>query len=290
MRLLVTAMGSRGDVQPMLALARALRSAGHDPVVGAPPDFAAWAGELGLEFESLGANVQDIISEHAAGVGRNPLTLVRAIRKILTDQAPVMLERTLHAARGCEAIVSANQFLARTAAEILGVPLVGVCYQPTIVRSDHHPPLVGRWMGAPRWVNRARWSLFEAVSRRIFLEPINREREKAGLARADSFQRHLFAGVPFMLACDPIVAPSPPDWAGLDIANTGPWFYEDPAPLPDDVSAFLDAGPPPVYVGFGSMASDDPAAATRRVLEGVAASGHRALLSKGWGGLGDVAA
>lgn len=289
MKLLVAAMGSRGDVQPALALARALRAAGHDPVVCAPPDFASWAAQLGLPFESAGANVEEIVREHADTMGGNPVRLVGVLRRIMLDHVPAMLDCNLRAARGVEAIVSANQFLARTVAEVLRLPLVSVLYQPTIAPSAHHPPLMGRWQGAPQWVNRARWWAVEKVGRRVFLEPINRERMRLGLAPADSLARYLFHGVPCMLACDPVIAPSPPDWSHLEIVTTGPWFYDDDTALPPEVEAFLEAGPPPVYVGFGSMASEDPAEATRRVVEGVAAAGRRVLLSKGWGGLGETA-
>ena len=285
MRILVTAIGSRGDVQPVLSLARALREAGHAPIVSAPPDFAGWAAELGLPFEPAGATIEAILKENADAMGSNPVTLGRAIREILVQHTPGMLQQILDCADGVDAIVSAHQFLARTAAEILGLPLVGVMYQPTLVRSAHHPPMIARWQHGPRLLNRALWWAAEAMSSRIFVEPINRERKRHGLAPVASFERHVFHGVPYMLACDPVVAPAPPDWNDVDITTTGPWFYEDAAPLPGDVIEFLEAGPPPVYVGFGSMVSGDPARATRAILEGVA--GRRVLLSKGWAGLGD---
>jgi len=127
----------------------------------------------------------------------------------------------------------------------------------------------------------------EKVATRLFMGPINRERERRGLAAFESFHRYLVEGVPYMLACDPLLVPSPPDWDQFDITTTGPWFYDDPAPLPSDVVAFIEAGAPPVYVGFGSMASDDAAEATRAIVAGAGAGGRRVLLSKGWAGLGD---
>jgi vancomycin aglycone glucosyltransferase len=287
MRLLVAAMGSRGDVQPALALACALRAAGHDPVVTAPPDFAAWAAELGLAFVSSGASVQAVVEEHADKMGGNPLRLGAAIRDILVQHVPGMLERALEAGRGAQAIVCAHHFVARTAAEILDVPFVGVMYQPSIVRSADYPPIIARWQRGPRLLNRALWRLYDWGTTRIFMEPINREREKLGLAREDSFERHMFHGSPYLLACDPVLVPAPADWGHLDITTTGPWFYEDATPLSGDVLSFLEAGPPPVYVGFGSMVNEDAAAATRVIVAGAGASGRRVLLSRGWAGLGE---
>ena len=286
MRVLVAAMGSRGDVQPALALTRALRQAGHDAVLSAPPDFAGWAAELDLPFFPAGTRMEEILQRNAAAMGGNPVKLVRALREIVTQEMPKMMQGLLEAAEGAGAIVAANQFLARTVAEIHGIPLIGVCYQPTLIPSAHHPPLIGRWQTAPRWINRLRWAVAEKLGTSIFLEPINRERVRVGLAPATSYQDHIFGGVPLLVACDPVIAPAPPDWDRFDVEVTGPWFYEDASPLAQDVVDFIEAGAPPVYVGFGSMPNADPAAATRVVLDGIAASGHRLLLSKGWAGLG----
>jgi UDP:flavonoid glycosyltransferase YjiC (YdhE family) len=286
MRILVAAMGSRGDVQPALCLALALRDAGHEVRVSAPPDFAAWAGELGLAFAPAGTSIEEVLNQYADRMGAGPLRLARAIGKVLLQHVPGMMERLLAAGEDADVIVSANQFLARTAAEVLGVPFAGVIYAPTLIRSSRHPPMIARWQGAPRWINRVLWSLTERGASRIFLEPINIERAKLGLAPVASFEAHVFGGVPYMLACDALVAPAPPDWTHVDVTTTGPWYYDDPAPLDEDVGAFLDAGPPPVYVGFGSMVSEDAAAATSAIVSGAGASRRRVLLSKGWAGLG----
>ena len=85
------------------------------------------------------------------------------------------------------------------------------------------------------------------------------------------------------------VVPEPHDWP--DHARTaGYWFLNDATPLPPDLDAFLAAGPPPVYVGFGSMAGRDPAGMARTVTEALRASGARGVLATGWGGLASGAA
>src|SRR5258708_24207832 len=132
MRILVAAMGSRGDVQPMVALAMALRARGHDVLVSAPPDFAAWARELGLQFQASGRNVQEVLTEHSAAMGANPLRILRAIRKIIAAEVPGSFEGTFAAARGCDAIVYAGQFAGNSIAEKLGIPGASVVYSPTM--------------------------------------------------------------------------------------------------------------------------------------------------------------
>jgi vancomycin aglycone glucosyltransferase len=283
-RVLIAAMGSRGDVQPMLALAMALRARGHEVLVSAPPDFAAWAGELGLQFQASGRNVQEVLTEHAEAMGANPLRILRALRKIVAEEVPGSFDRTFAAARDREILVYAGQFAASSVAEKLGIRCVSVVYSPTMLHSSHHPPFVASQQGMPRWMNAIAWAASDAILNRMLGGSINAARAKLDLPPARSISRHLFESWPVLLACDPVVAPAPPDWTALDVTATGPWFYDDPAPLDAEVEAFLDAGPPPVYVGFGSMVSDDAARMTRAILEG--AGGRRLLLSKGWAGIG----
>jgi vancomycin aglycone glucosyltransferase len=107
-----------------------------------------------------------------------------------------------------------------------------------------------------------------------------------GLAPIANVPKHFRDAIPYLLASDPVLAPAPPDWTQLHVVPTGPWFYDDPQPLDPETEAFIRAGDPPVYVGFGSMVSDDVERLTRAVLEGAGASGRRLLLSKGWAGLG----
>jgi vancomycin aglycone glucosyltransferase len=284
MRVLIAAMGSRGDVQPMLALGMALRARGHEVLVSAPPDFAAWARELGLQFQASGRNVQEVLTEHSAAMGANPLRILHAIRKIIAAEVPGSFEGTLAAARGCDAIVYAGQFAGNSIAEKLGIPCASVVYSPTMLRSSHHPPFVAHQQGMPRWMNRLAWTASDVILNRMLREAVNAARAKLDLAPVKSVQRHVFEGRPVLLACDPVVAPAPPDWTALEVTATGPWFYDDPTPLDAEVEAFLDAGPPPVYVGFGSMVTDEAARITRALLDG--AGRRRLLLSKGWAGIG----
>jgi UDP:flavonoid glycosyltransferase YjiC (YdhE family) len=85
----------------------------------------------------------------------------------------------------------------------------------------------------------------------------------------------------------PALIPKPNDWHN-HISISGFYFLSlasnyTPAP---DLAAFLEAGPPPVYIGFGSIVVDDPNAMTKMIFEAVKLTGQRALVSKGWGGIG----
>ena len=148
-----------------------------------------------------------------------------------------MTQRTLDAARGVDAMVCASHFAARTVSEALSVPYFGVVYVPTMVKSRHHPPAVVQRFILPSSLNGLLWNVVDHLATRAFIAPINVERAKLGLSPATSFQEHFYTGVPCLLACDPVVGPVPLDWSNRDITATGPWYYDDPNPLGNDVEA-----------------------------------------------------
>ena len=95
------------------------------------------------------------------------------------------------------------------------------------------------------------WNLDTENMNALFGEVINTHRASIGLPPVDNVRDHVFTDQPW-LAADPSLGP----WlepADLDVVQTGAWIRSDERPLPADVEAFLDAGTPPVYVGFGSM-------------------------------------
>lgn len=286
MKIALAAMGSRGDAQPMLALGRALRQRGHDVIVSAAPDFAAWAAELGLPFVPAGVNVQAWLHDHWRDI-RSVGGFRRALKSIAEEIFPPWFEGTLAAADGADMIVSASQFAAPSVAEKLGIPCIGVAYSPLLFRSPQHPPPFVHWQGLPRWVNSALWPLTMGLAFRGMRRYLNAERARLGLAAVRSVEKHFYEDTPYLLACDPVIAPPPAGPTAFRITATGPWFYDDPTPLDPDVEAFVRARPAPVYVGFGSMPSSDAARLTRAVLAGAGANGRRVLMSRGWAGLGE---
>src|SRR5262249_21857234 len=112
---------------------------------------------------------------------------------------------------------------------------------------------------------------------------INTHRASIGLPEVDDVRSHVFTDHPW-LAADPMLAP----WqepADLDVVQTGAWILPDERPLPANLMAFLDAGAPPVYVGFGSMPLRASQGIGRAAIEAVRAQGRRALVARGWADL-----
>jgi vancomycin aglycone glucosyltransferase len=248
MRVLLSVVGTRGDVQPVLALALCVREYGHDVHLCIPPNFIAWAGELGFTATSVGIEMR---------APRPSGPTVKPIPDLIADQ----FESLLGATRQCDIILGANahQYAAPSVAELRGVPYVNVLYAPTALPAEDN---------VRSWNERA-------------LDRVNANRARLGLAALGDVLRHIVTDHPW-LATDPVLAPTS-EATGMRVVQTGAWMFDDTRPLPRDLEEFLTAADPPVYVGFGSM---PVAEGTSRILiEAARAAGRRVILSRGWGGL-----
>ncbi|MCK2214808.1 glycosyltransferase [Actinomadura sp. ATCC 31491] len=274
MRVLLSTIGSRGDVQPLVALATELRELGHEARLCVPPDFRAWIEGLGFPVVAIGPELRST----ATAAPR-----VREHRRSLAEETVAAQFATLvPAAGGCDVIVAATalQLAARSVAESLRIPYVFTAYCPAVLPSPHHaPPLVpGR---PPASGNRELWERDAESFNELFGAALDAGRAALGLPPAGDVRGHVLTGLPW-LAADPALAPwpSPGDDA---VFQTGAWLLPDERPLPAELEAFLDAGEPPVYYGFGSMRVPDGLA------EAVAGSarelGVRAVVARGWGQL-----
>ncbi len=117
----------------------------------------------------------------------------------------------------------------------------------------------------------------------LYLGPENTGRAALGLPPVVSVRDYVFTDRPW-LAADPVLVPWK-DLIDLDVVQTGAWILPDERPLPEELEAFLAAGAPPVYVGFGSIASFLPPDVGRVAVEAVRSLGRRVLLARGWAGL-----
>ncbi|MEV0650432.1 glycosyltransferase [Phytomonospora sp. NPDC050363] len=265
MRVLLSTFGSRGDVQPVLALALRLRELGADVLLSLPPDFTDMVEAREIPALPIGPSVRSFVG------GEKPPTLddARAIAATLVEARFTTLAA---AAEGRDVILAAGLMPAglREVAANLGIPYVYAAYQvfglPTRSGNNDYglPPAAA-----------------EAVNG-MYREPLNTRRSKLGLPPVDDVRAHVFTDRPW-LACDPVLCPT--DDIALDVVQTGAWILPDERPLPPGLEAFLDAGEPPVYVGFGSMPMRAPADPAHVAVEAARAHGRRVVLGSGWADL-----
>lgn len=289
MRVLLVAYGSRGDIEPMLALAARLQESGAEVRMCAPPDFAGPAEDAGVPLTPIGRPVREMVRGAVTGTAPMPAQGLpeRAARLVATTY-----EAVATAARGCDVMVATGLFPAaagaRSVAEELGIPYVFVACFPTYLPSPHHAPLArpGHPLPPQTSDNRALWDLDAENLNALFGTGLNAHRATVGLPPVDDFRDYVLTSRPW-LAADPALGP----WkepADLDVVQTGAWLRPGGRPLPAGLQAFLDAGTPPVYVGFGSIPVRDAQGVARAAVEAVRAQGHRVLLSGGWAELAPV--
>nr|WCO03956.1 Ctg19_179 [Cystobacter sp.] len=284
MRALLVGSGSRGDFQPMLALAVAMRRAGHTVTLLGSPVFQGEAEAFGIPFGPCGHDVRVILDETRERT-RTPLGFVRTLNSMMESEFELQLAHIEPRLQGVDLVVGGGALMAgHLLADAARVPYRYIGYTPQVLPSSFHPMLMVPITRSPRWLNRLLWRSARAFYNRLMDERYNTHRTRRGLPRDEDIFSSIFPHEKTLLACDPELMPAPPDLA--DVPQVGSFALPDDRPLPPDVEAFLSAGPPPIYVGFGSMPDDDPGRTTRRVLEAARKAGVRLLLSAGWSGLG----
>ncbi|MHC3467823.1 glycosyltransferase [Streptomyces sp. 7R007] len=285
MRVVLTTWGSRGDVEPLAALGVRLRELGAEVRVCAPPDeeFVTLLDRVGLELVPLGPTVGSVVR------GERPPTAADAFR-LAPELVAARFGTLTAAAEGADLLLATGLMPsgAHSVADKLGIRYAFACFHPFGLPSKHFPP--GRRPGTPSSPDetdlKVLWRQDDQRVNALYLEAENSHRDALGLPPLESVRDYAFDGLA-LLAADPVLAP----WqhlTDLDLVQTGAWFLPEARPLPDDLEAFLGAGEPPVYVGFGSMAMQAAPDLARVTVEAVRAHGRRVLLSRGWAGLAAV--
>jgi sterol 3beta-glucosyltransferase len=274
MRILAITYGTEGDTRPLAALCRALIAAGHDTHLLADAATLDTARSLDVPATALAGDIRGTIAREGA-----MRKIERALVGLVNAHSTDWLRQAVAQGAGCDAVLVSglSAFVGLSAAEALGVPAIGAMMIPITPTAAFPSPLLP--FAPPRAFNRASHHLVNGLVWRTFRKTTNRARAAVGLPPRQA----LWTTHPVLYGVSPALLPPTPDWP----ANTqacGQWTvasgaWTPPAALLD----FLDAGEPPVYVGFGSMAGFDHARVVQAVVEAV--GGRRALFNAGWTGI-----
>jgi vancomycin aglycone glucosyltransferase len=283
MRVLLSTIGSRGDVQPLVALALELRALGQEVRLCVPPDFRDWIEALGLLVTPIGPALRSTAKANPSAVPITP----ELRRQMIEGTVATQFETLAAAAAGCDLLVGATalQIAAPSIAERMGIPYVFAAFCPIVLPSPHHAPPVLTLLGDASTPAIPDYSdLWAQDARRwndMWSPPINAQRASLGLPPVHDVRRYVLTDRPW-LAADPTLAPWP-DPADDAVFQTGAWILPDKRPLAPELEAFLDAGEPPVYFGFGSTRATENL--SRMMIESARALGRRAIVSRGWADL-----
>lgn len=276
MRVVLATVGTRGDVQPMVALAQALVRRDHEAVVACPESFGPWVRAQGIEHRALGEDLSALMAEKGAAFERS----LAGMRRYFTEQMLVQGPRLTEIAAGAQAIVGTGMaWMTPSVGEKLGIAAL-VLVPTNLVKSRMHAPPLFPWTGLPGWVNALLWWLAEKIQNRLMGGPLNAARARLGLPAVADFTRHLLEDSPVVLAADAGVLPADPAWGGR-YPHAGFLFLDDETPLDPALDAWLSAGEPPICVGFGSMAGGHPERVGAMLPEAVRATGRRCLVVGG---------
>jgi sterol 3beta-glucosyltransferase len=294
MKITVFTAGSRGDIQPCLALGRGLQESGYQVTLAAPADFGDFVRTHEVCFRPLRGDVRRIMASDTGrkflgSGGGNPLRSIRAIRTLLAPVVRDMAQDAYEACCDADGIICLGVLspFGRAIADVLGIPIIHLEPTPLLPTRAFPAPSwpVQRNLGGPH--NRfSGWAMLQVV--RLWYEPfVKAFRVRLGLppGSAKDFHRAL-RSTPMLGAYSPELIPHPPDWPE-SLHITGYFFLDEEPnrPLPPALEAFLAAGNPPVCIGFGSMGGREPERLASLVLEALAKSGLRGVILTGWGGL-----
>ena len=297
MKLTILTIGSRGDVQPKIALALRLQEAGYQVRLATHALFRDFVTGYGIPFAPIAGDPRLLLQSRdghsmLAG-GRSAVTFLRNLRRMALPILPQVFDDCLSACRDADAVLhSLLAFPGHDVAEFLGVPSIPLLLQP-VARTHAFPTITVpsrlRLGGSFNWATHvAVENLFWQVIRphlnawRVSVLGLPRLRQRGWVVR--QYHEHS----PLLFGFSHLVVARPADWHENMIVS-GYWTLAEPSWTPPPaLLAFLEAGPPPVCIGFGSMANRDPAQITTLALEALALAGQRGILLSGWGGLSNA--
>jgi len=286
MKIVISSIGSRGDIQPIVALATTLQSSGHVVTLCVPPNFKPFVETHGIACVPVGPDVQKWTASLGAQPGAKQPSkeqirkmAMAGLKGVVQDQFKVLRET----AQGCDLIVVAGgvQSAGSSIAELYAIPYVYATYCPVTLPSPAHPPPMIRNQNLPGLVNRLLWIASGYSWNKIYRAAVNTERKVLGLPPVPDIPSMVTTAHP-LVAADAALAPAAPS-SRLQFTQTGAWLLPDSTPLPDELERFLAAGEAPVYIGFGSMRANPQANAL--LIQVARACGRRVIVSKGWGNL-----
>ncbi len=297
MKLTILAYGSRGDVQPYIALGLGLQRAGYTVTLAAPAVFRAFVEGYGLAFAPLAGDPTELMRQAVAkappGSGvLAPLRIGWVVLRYALPLARQMLKDVDAACQGADAIIHSLLLTVagHEAAVRRGIPdfsaLMFTVFAPT---GSFPNALFSPFPLGPEydrklhvyfdrlfwWGNKLGYALLRL-----------KHRDLPQMTASWPFDPQNERVTPILYGMSRHVVPRPPEW-GPNVHLCGYWFLDSPPGWrpPPGLQAFLDDGAPPVFIGFGSVVNGDPKRITQMALDALAQTGQRGLLLTGWGGL-----
>lgn len=298
MKVLILTYGSRGDVQPYVALGKGLNAGGHEVTLATSSRFQGFVRGHGLAYGHMSDALLSIIdTDQGRRLMEKTTTFFQAARQslLMMKQLGPLQEGLLADAWAVASTFDPDVIIYHPKAyggllfaEKLGIPAVLALPFPLFVSTATAPCMGFPDLKLGGWYNRMTYALVGQIMALSAGRPVKKWQRAHGVAprRFSLVVRGDKRPVPVMHGVSSHVLPRPDDWPDTAVM-TGYWFLADDlgTDLPGDLRAFLDAGPPPVYIGFGSMAGRDPQKMAGIAAAALVKAGMRGILATGWGGM-----
>ncbi|MGD1910152.1 MAG: glycosyltransferase [Rivularia sp. (in: cyanobacteria)] len=296
MHITILTLGTRGDVQPFIALGVGLQQAGHIVRIASQANFESDICDRGFEFALISGNPKEGV-ESAQGQAllqsKNPIAVVRNLGNVLEPIFKPVLIDSWEACQGTDVIIGGGfPFWGVDIAEKLGIPFYFAYLTPNYPTTAFPNILTPQYLGKLGGIyNRFSHTFMNQLFWQFFRKPINDFRQSTlGLApigfRENALTNMEKAQTNYLIGCSPSVHPKPKDWSNR-VHLTGYWFLDAPDNFipPADLVEFLKAGSPPVYIGFGSMGGEEAQKISQIALKALDKTQQRGIFLSGWGGI-----
>ena len=287
MKITMICIGSTGDVRPYIVLGRELHRRGHDVAICAFAPFEKAVRDEGLRFKPISGNVSEFMA-NIMKPGVNGVTYLKEIRDTLRSILQPFLCDLESACDDSDAVIATffGQII-QSIAEVRHIPFVQTHYYPMDMNAEA-PISSAPGQRAGRAWNMTSYQLGYFLISMMEKMYLTDWRKKRGMSprKLQTQPDYMLNGhvIPVIYAVSPLVLPRPTNWSD-NIHMTGAWLDDrqtDYQPS-EELQAFLDAGEPPVYIGFGSMTGNNIAKVFKIIRDAVRSSGVRAVVSTGWG-------
>lgn len=288
MHITLIGFGTRGDVQPTIALAKGLQSAGYSVKVAAGANFESWIRSHGLDYGALSVDIEAMMTSEGGkewtNSSSNPLQELQIMRGLFQEHGATATDELYHICEHTDVIISGFTPLAimDTIATRLNKKHIAALLQPSSTTRSG-AALTNPFVNGSSFLNLGASLIYHAILWHLFSPVVNPAREKWQLPPYNTARfRRTLDEMPIIYGFSEEIIPRPADW-GENLHITGYWFLNEPEWTPPQaLSDFLNAGKPPVYIGFGSMSNRNPQATTHLILEALRQSGQRGIISSGW--------
>ena len=300
MNILIITLGSRGDVQPYLALGKGLQAAGHHVTLCTSSSFESFITDHGLNYGYMSNEfiefVESASGKEAMESGGNAFGLVKSMLQTIKKSQDITREilqdswKTAQAVQPDLIVFHPKSVGGPHIAEKLGIPAVLALPVPVLVPTNEFIAPGFPIMKLGKWFNKLSYQLIHK-GYRAYDKVVNEFRQQTlGLDKLpkNASPLHMANGDPISVlhAYSEHVWPRPHDWPETAYI-TGYWFLDNIEQWqpPAELASFLENGAPPVYVGFGSMAGRDPQRTAEIVIAALHKAQVRGIIATGWGGL-----